>query len=291
MNALTDGPDLGFARQSCECLDRIIGPHVIKLAHQSLVGSENDRANRTRIGLSFPFYHQGRWLAFPKARAQPQLHGPIVVGQRAHRFLVLSDTRGGQGFHRADDRLEITGTPDLSAQARRGVAHGFSLSAASGFGLGFGLEFGLASVGPPGLDPSSGLGLASGLGSALAAGLAPAFDSGSIFDPSLASGLASGLGLQGASALRAISIIALRSSSLSLSALSNRAHTSAGMLAAASCTACSAFVIWSSGTGSKSSEVNASRTAICAGTDTGANSGCLRQARIRRPCSMILRVS
>ena len=84
MNALTDGPDLGFAGQSCECLDRIIGHHVIKLAHQSLVGSENDRANRTRIGLSFPFHLQGGWLAFPKACAQPQLHGPIVVGQRAH---------------------------------------------------------------------------------------------------------------------------------------------------------------------------------------------------------------
>ena len=33
--------------------------------------------------------------------------------------------------------------------------------------------------------------------------------------------------------------------------------------------------------------VNASNTAICSGTDAGANSGCSRQTRIRRPCSMI----
>src|ERR1017187_1368779 len=250
MNALTDGPDLGFARQSCECLDRIIGHHVIKLAHQSLVGSENDRANRTRIGLSFPFYHQGRWLAFPKARAQPQRHGPIVVGQRAHRFLVLSDTRGGQGFHRADNGLEIAGTADLSAQALRGVAHDLSLASA------------VSTVAASDLDPPSGSALA----------------------------LAPGLGWKGVSAWRAISMIVLRSSSLNLLALSNRPHTCAEMVAAAFWTACSASGICSSATSSKSSAVNASKTAICAGTDTGAHSACLREARIRRPCPMILRV-
>ena len=57
-----------------------------------------------------------------------------------------------------------------------------------------------------------------------------------------------GLGWKRASALRAISMIVLRSSSLNLSAVSNRARTSAGMSAAASRTACSASVIWSSGT-------------------------------------------
>ena len=128
MNALTDGPDLGFAGQSCECLHRIIGHHVIELTHQSLVGSENNRANRIRIGLVFAFWHQGRQLVSPKARAQPKLHGPIVVGQRTDRFLVLSDTGGGQGLHRADDGLEIAGTADLSAQAYSGVAHDCSAS-------------------------------------------------------------------------------------------------------------------------------------------------------------------
>jgi hypothetical protein len=37
MNALTDGPDLGFGWQSRQRLDRIIGHHIVKLAHQSLV--------------------------------------------------------------------------------------------------------------------------------------------------------------------------------------------------------------------------------------------------------------
>jgi hypothetical protein len=81
---------------------------------------------------------RGSRLAFPKARAQSQFHGAIVVAQRAHRFLVLSDARSGQGFHRADDGLEISGTADLSAQAGRGVAHDFSLRVFSGFGLTFG---------------------------------------------------------------------------------------------------------------------------------------------------------
>src|ERR1017187_8154208 len=241
MNALTDGPDLGFARQSCECLDRIIGHHVIKLAHQSLVGSENDRANRTRIGLSFPFYHQGRWLAFPKARAQPQLHGPIIVGQRAHRFLVLSDTRCGQGFHRADNGLEIAGTADLSAQALRGVAHDLSLASA------------VSAVAASDLDPPSGSAVALDSNGGLNSGLA--LGAGSGFRPALASGL----GWKGVSAWRAISMIVLRSSSLNLLALSNRPHTCAEMLAAAFCTARSASGICSSATSSKSSAVNASK--------------------------------
>ena len=159
MNALTDSPDLGFAGQSCESLDRIIGHHLIKLAHQSLVGTEHDRANRTGNGLSFPFCNQGRRPAFPEACAQPQFHSAIVVGQRAHRFLVLSDARGGHGLHRANDGLEISGTVDLSAQARRGVAHDFFS----------GSDLGLASFWTSGLDPGSGLGsaLASGLDSGL----------------------------------------------------------------------------------------------------------------------------
>ena len=53
VNALADGPDLGFAGQSGERLDRIIGHHLVELAHQSLVGAEHDGADRARIGWSF----------------------------------------------------------------------------------------------------------------------------------------------------------------------------------------------------------------------------------------------
>jgi len=84
MNALTDRPDVTFSGQSREGLDRIIGHNVIKLPHQSLIGPENDRAYRARIGWYFPFHHRSRRLVFPKARTQPQLNSPIVVGQRAH---------------------------------------------------------------------------------------------------------------------------------------------------------------------------------------------------------------
>ena len=104
-NALTDGPDLGFGRQSRQRFDRIVGHHLIELSHQPLVGTEHDRADRTRRCWSFSFCNQGRRPAFPEACAQPQLHNAIVVGQRAHRFLVLSDARGGYRLHCADDGL------------------------------------------------------------------------------------------------------------------------------------------------------------------------------------------
>ena len=131
VNTLADRPDLSFAGQSCEDLDRIIGHHVVKLPNQSLIGPENDRAYRTRSGRYFQLRHRRRRLVFPKARTQTQLHGPIIVGQCAHRFLVLSDARCGQGFHRADNGLKISGTADFSAQALRGVAHDFFLASAA----------------------------------------------------------------------------------------------------------------------------------------------------------------
>ena len=102
MNTLADSPDLRFAGQRREGLDRIIGHNVVKLPHQSLIGPENDRADHTSTGWCSPFHEGGCRPVFPKARAQPQFHGPIIVDQRAHRFLVLPDARCGQGFHPVD---------------------------------------------------------------------------------------------------------------------------------------------------------------------------------------------
>src|ERR1035438_234819 len=187
MNALADGPNLGFAGQRRQRLDRVIGHHIVKLAHQSLVRTEHDRANRAGDCFSLRFCNQGR-RAFAEAYAQAQLHRAIVVTQCAHRSLVLSDAGGGCCLHRADDGLEIPGSGNLPAHARRGVAHAFS----SGFGLG------VTSAWTSGLDS------------------------------------ASGFGWKRASDLRAISTIVLRSSSLNLSAVSNRPRTSAGISAAAS---------------------------------------------------------
>ena len=52
MHALADGPDLGFAGQGGKRLDRKIGHHIIELAHQSLIGTEHDGADRIRIGFA-----------------------------------------------------------------------------------------------------------------------------------------------------------------------------------------------------------------------------------------------
>ncbi len=53
MNALTDGPDLELARKGCQDLNRTLRNHIVELAHQSLVRTEYDRPNDTRIGLAF----------------------------------------------------------------------------------------------------------------------------------------------------------------------------------------------------------------------------------------------
>src|SRR5271155_2246424 len=115
-------------------------------------------------------------------------------------------------------------------------------------------------------DSTSGSALA--LVSTMAVGLAPG----------LTSGLGSSFGWKGASALRAISTMIFLSSSFNFAAVSSREFTSIGIFSAAACTACAASVILSSGTGSNRFTVSASRTVICAGTASGAASGCLRQA-------------
>src|SRR5674476_1133267 len=70
MNAVTDGPDSGFAGQSGEHLHRIISHHVVKPAHQSLVRTEHDSANRPLIGSSLSFWHERYRRAFSETNAQ-----------------------------------------------------------------------------------------------------------------------------------------------------------------------------------------------------------------------------
>ncbi len=76
----------------------------------------------------------GGGLPLPQADSQAQLHGAIIVRQRQHRLLILSDARGCQGLHRADHGFQIARSADLAAQARQGIAHGFFLGSGSGFG-------------------------------------------------------------------------------------------------------------------------------------------------------------
>jgi hypothetical protein len=51
MNAFADRPDPRCACQICQGLNRVISHDIIELAHQSLVGTKHDRADRTRIFL------------------------------------------------------------------------------------------------------------------------------------------------------------------------------------------------------------------------------------------------
>ena len=48
VHALTDGPDSDSSGQRGERLHRIVGHHLVELAHQSLVGTEHDGADRAR---------------------------------------------------------------------------------------------------------------------------------------------------------------------------------------------------------------------------------------------------
>ena len=65
MHALADGPDLGLAGQAREGLDRVIGHDIIELAHQSLIGAENDRPNGAVRGLPVLLCRHGRRPVFP----------------------------------------------------------------------------------------------------------------------------------------------------------------------------------------------------------------------------------
>jgi hypothetical protein len=70
MNALTHRPDFGFARQSSEGFDGKIGHHVVKLAHQSLIRAEHDRANGAGVGLSFSVLQSEPLARFPESTRQ-----------------------------------------------------------------------------------------------------------------------------------------------------------------------------------------------------------------------------
>ena len=87
MNALADGPNFGLAGQSSEGFDRIIGHHVVKLTHQSLVGSENDRANGAGVGLSFPFRYRSA-ARFPES--MPPIPVPRCDSSRPTRCTDFS---------------------------------------------------------------------------------------------------------------------------------------------------------------------------------------------------------
>ena len=65
---------------------------------------------RSRVGLPGLL---GGDVPIPQAHSQAQFHGAIIVRQRQHRLLILSDTRGGQGLHRADHGFQIAGSADL----------------------------------------------------------------------------------------------------------------------------------------------------------------------------------
>ena len=123
MHARADGPDQGLARQCGEDLHRIISHYVVEPAHQSLVRTEHDHADAPLIASSYSCCHRRRPRASPETNAQPQLYAAIIVAECAHRSLVLADVRGSQGFHRANDGLEIAGAVDLAPQARCGFAH------------------------------------------------------------------------------------------------------------------------------------------------------------------------
>jgi hypothetical protein len=91
MNTLTDRPHFRFGGQCRERLDGIIGDDIVELSHESLIGTENNRANRTHIGLSFAICHRSNRFTFSKARTQSQFHRAIIVAQCAHRFFILPD--------------------------------------------------------------------------------------------------------------------------------------------------------------------------------------------------------
>ncbi|GGC39484.1 hypothetical protein GCM10011371_28530 [Novosphingobium marinum] len=103
--------------------DRVLGDHVVKLTHQTLIRPENNRADCFVVPVSFFAARWKRARALPKADAQPKFNSALVIGQSANGSFELSDARCSQGLHCPDDGLEIVGTLDLSLQAFRRIAH------------------------------------------------------------------------------------------------------------------------------------------------------------------------
>jgi hypothetical protein len=116
MNALADSPDLGFAAKAGESLHSKIGHDVIELANQPLVGPENNGADGVWGSFCFSSGWQWRGIDFSETRSETELDGAIVISQSAHGILVLTDARGGQRFHGADDGLKVPGAADLAAE-------------------------------------------------------------------------------------------------------------------------------------------------------------------------------
>ena len=104
MHAFTDRPELRGTGKRCQRLQGKIGQKLVKLPHESLVGTEDDSPNPVGIGDFFPFHRS----TFAQADAQSQFNGMGVIRQGTDRFFVLADARCRQGLHRPDDGLQVS---------------------------------------------------------------------------------------------------------------------------------------------------------------------------------------
>ncbi len=77
------------------------GNLLIELTAQSLIGAEHYRSET----LDLPALAlRRRAHAFLEHNLQSHLHGPVVVVQRLHGLLILTDAHGSQSFHRLNHR-------------------------------------------------------------------------------------------------------------------------------------------------------------------------------------------
>ena len=134
MNALADGPDLRFAGQGGERLDREIGHHVIELADQSLVGTEHDRADRICASGLLRCSTDRGGPACPESRRPSPV--PRCDSSRPRRAPISRIVRCSMRPRPSSCGRRIADRRRCAIFRRRlcrGVAHGFS--SAGGFGL------------------------------------------------------------------------------------------------------------------------------------------------------------
>ncbi len=112
------------AGQPFELVHSEFHDYLIKPADKTLVRTEHDRTD-----LSFmrppvcrePSLGERNRSGLMEAGNQCKFHGAIVVVERLNCFLVLSNARGCQRFHRPNHTFEVPRTPLTSARATREI--------------------------------------------------------------------------------------------------------------------------------------------------------------------------
>src|SRR5664280_205211 len=163
VSAIADRPDFCcFAGQRSELVYGEFHDHLVKPADETLVRTENDRADSSSMRpLTRRAFGpcEGNRLRLMETRNQCELQRAIVVIQGLDCLFVLSNAGCRQSLHRTNDAFEFPRAVDFSTQTLHRTAHGEALAAGLGSAAGLGLEVDLGAAAGFGSEAGFGLGV------------------------------------------------------------------------------------------------------------------------------------